>query len=134
MKAYRMILPFILVCGMTLQAAAVQSRSSRKNSAQDRGARKVQKTQGLPKPQTVALSNDDEQRYEQVKAKAKADPTVRSLKAKSDSAMTDAEAREASISYTKALFRKMRQIDGNVGERTELVEQAVLRRINGVNE
>lgn len=74
--------------------------------------------------------DDEQQRYEAVKARAKADPAIVRLKARSDSAATVTEAREASIAYNHALFQKMRELDSSVGERAELVEQAILRRIN----
>lgn len=78
----------------------------------------------------MAQEIGEEHRYEEVKARAKADPVVQGLKEKSDSAISPSQAREAAISYNRALFQRMRELDKTLSERADLVENAILQRIN----
>ncbi|EDY19211.1 hypothetical protein CfE428DRAFT_3388 [Chthoniobacter flavus Ellin428] len=71
---------------------------------------------------------DEEARYEAVKAEAKADPRIRELKEKSDSAESDEAARAASIAYYHALYQRIRDTDQSLTERANLAEEAVVRR------
>ena len=79
---------------------------------------------------TIVGGGPEEARYEQAKAKAKEDPEVKALKVKADQALTEDEARRASVAYNQALFRKLRQIDRVDADRASSVESAILRRIN----
>ncbi len=69
-------------------------------------------------------------RFEQAKAKAAEDPQVKSLKAKADNAATDEESRKALRAYNKALFEKIRRVDGSVAERATRLEAAILKRLS----
>jgi hypothetical protein len=69
-------------------------------------------------------------RYEQAKAKATEDPHVKSLKAKADDATTDEESRKALRAYNKALFDKIRKIDGSVSDRADRMEAAIMKRLS----
>jgi len=80
---------------------------------------------------TISGGNDPaEARYEQAKSKAKEDPAVKALKARADQAATEDEARQASVAYNKALFRKVREIDREAADHASAVEFAIIRRIN----
>ncbi len=68
--------------------------------------------------------------FEQAKAKAAADPEVMELKAKADSAVSDEDARSAQRAYNKALFGRMRKIDGSLDERINSMEAAILKRLD----
>jgi hypothetical protein len=72
---------------------------------------------------------DKERRYLEAKAKAKAEPRLQELKAKADNALTEEEARKASIDYNRALFHRIREIDSSVTDHANAVEEAILRRI-----
>ena len=58
------------------------------------------------------------------------DPQVRSLKARADDAATEEESRKALRAYNKALFEKMRKVDGSLSDRIDRMEAAMLRRLN----
>jgi hypothetical protein len=77
-----------------------------------------------------AESDPEQVRYDQAKAKAKADPEVKALKAKADQATDDATARATSEAYNRTLFRKMKQLDRSISDRADLVEAAILRKIH----
>lgn len=70
----------------------------------------------------------EEAHYEAVKAEAKADPRIRDLKEKSDSAESDEAARTASIAYYHALYQRIRDTDKALTERANLAEEAIIRR------
>jgi hypothetical protein len=82
-----------------------------------------------PSGSDVGSMDDEERRYQEARAKAETDPAVQELKKKSDSALSWDEGREASLAYTHALFGRIREIDGTLAERADLVENAVLKRI-----
>ena len=69
-------------------------------------------------------------RFDQAKAKASEDPEVKELKASADGAATEEEAHTAQRAYNKALFRKMRKIDGTLDERINQMEAAILKRLD----
>ncbi len=69
-------------------------------------------------------------RFEQAKTRAVEDPQVKSLKAKADDAATDEESRKALRAYNKALFEKIRKIDGSVSDRADRLEAAILKRLS----
>ena len=69
-------------------------------------------------------------RYELAKNKAIEDPEVRKLKEKADGAATDDEARKAQRAYNKALFSKMRSIDGTIKDRADRIEAAIIKRLD----
>ena len=70
-------------------------------------------------------------RFDQAKAKASADPEVMELKAAADSAVSEEDTRSAQRAYNKALFGKMRKIDGTLDERINSMEAAILKRLDG---
>ena len=128
MKTLPTFLILLVACGLGYPATADASRHSRK---------RVSQTAPDKAPASSATGetasdgqNNEERRYQEIKARAKADPVVQSLKAKSEAAATEAESRAAAISYNRALFRKVRELDGSLAERAELVENAIIRRIN----
>jgi len=67
--------------------------------------------------------------FDKVKAEAAADPEVTELKTKADSAVFDQEGKDAQRAYNKALYNKMRKIDGSLEERINAVETAILKRL-----
>jgi len=69
-------------------------------------------------------------RYEVAKEKALQDPEVQKLKEKADGATEDAEARKAQRAYNKALFGKMRSVDGSIKDRADRIEAAILKRLD----
>jgi len=81
-------------------------------------------------PAAPPLSDEEERRFEKAKRMAKADPAVQTLKAKADAAMSEKEARETSVAYNRALFEKIKELDSTVSERADLMEQAIMRRID----
>ncbi len=70
-------------------------------------------------------------RFDQAKAKASADPEVMELKAAADSAVSEEDTRSAQRAYNKALFGKMRKIDGTLDERINSMEAAILKKLDG---
>jgi hypothetical protein len=69
-------------------------------------------------------------RFEEVKAKASADPAVAELKAKADAAVFDEEGKNAQRAYNKALFDQMRKIDGGLENRINSYEAAILKKLD----
>lgn len=140
----------ILAVGLSILighgSALAAPRERRVAAGKNSGAREVRSSMGAVAPQkmngeeakapalsapVIAGGTDEEQsRYEQVKAKAKQDPDVVALKAKSDRATTEQDIRQASTDYNRALFQKMRKMDRSVAEYSGLVEAAILKRIN----
>lgn len=68
--------------------------------------------------------------FDAAKAKASEDPEVVELKAKADGAVTDDDARSAQRAYNKALYAKMRELDGSISRRIKEMEAAVLKRLD----
>lgn len=58
------------------------------------------------------------------------DPQISELKEKLDSASSDDEQREVSKEYYRALFNKMRKLDGSMKDRINRMEAATQRRLN----
>jgi outer membrane biosynthesis protein TonB len=79
------------------------------------------KSAATPAPLTDAQKDA---RFHQVQAKALEDPGVRALKMKTHTATTDEEQQKAMQDYRKALFDKMRQLDGTIKDRIDKAEGA----------
>lgn len=132
----------LLALGHTFAANPKQKRAPRSFShtaaMKDSSMAAVRPTETLPSanspeigPSAAAGDNDPEQaRYDVAKARAKQDPEVKTLKAQADQATNEDAARRTSVAYNRTLFRKMRQIDRSLTPRIDLVEAAILRRIN----
>ena len=76
------------------------------------------------------LSNLDEAgKYQAVKALALADEKVLALKAKADSTIDANEAKEASLEYNRALFKKIRVLEPSLDAYVDRLEQAVIKRV-----
>ncbi len=86
--------------------------------------------QGVEPPADADPEAKEKFRFDQAKAKAAEDPDVMELKAKADSAISDEDARSAQRAYNKALFSKMRKIDGSLEERINSMEAAILKRLD----
>ncbi|MCX6977169.1 MAG: hypothetical protein NTX04_04350 [Verrucomicrobia bacterium] len=87
-------------------------------------------------PPVIATPTDidpaalEQLRFNAAKTKAMTKPEIIELKAKADQAATEDDARNAQRTYTKALYREMRQIDETIEERVKAVESAVLKRLD----
>ena len=79
-------------------------------------------------PVSAKSDADEEAHYEAVKEEAKADPRIRELKERADSAVDDEAARAATVAYYRALFQRIRDTDKALTERANLAEEAILRR------
>ena len=80
------------------------------------------------KPDTAGM--DDSTKFKALKALAHEDAQVKELKAKADSAVSEADAHRASVAYNKALFQKIRELDPSVAPYSEKIEQAMMKRLN----
>lgn len=80
------------------------------------------------KPDTAGM--DDAAKFKTLKALALEDAQVKELKAKADSAVSEADAHRASVAYNKALFQKIRELDPSVAPYSEKIEQAMMKRLN----
>ena len=87
--------------------------------------------QGVEPPADADPEVKEKFRFDQAKAKASEDPDVMELKAKADSAVSEEDTRSAQRAYNKALFSKMRKIDGSLEERISSMEAAILKRLDG---
>ena len=85
---------------------------------------------GVEPPPDADPETKEKFRFDQVKAKASEDAEVMELKAKADGAVSDEDARSAQRAYNKALYNKMRKIDGTLDERINAMEAAVLKRLD----
>jgi hypothetical protein len=74
-------------------------------------------------PETLTEEQKDA-RYRDAQAKALEDRNVRALKMKTHAAKTDEEQQKAMQEYRKALFDKMRQLDGSIKDRIDKAEAA----------
>ncbi len=78
-------------------------------------------------------SNDpgevEKAKYDLAKATAVQDEKIVALKEKADAANDEEDGRNALRAYNKALFQKMRTIDGSIRERIDLMEDAVMKRL-----
>ena len=91
-------------------------------------ARSAEAARPATDPQDVFA--EEERRYEAVKEHAKSDQAMQALKDKCDAASGAEEAREASIIYYRALFRKIREMDPSLTDRANQAEAAIVRRLN----
>ncbi len=80
------------------------------------------------KPDTAGM--DDATKFKTLKALALEDAQIKELKAKADSAVSEADAHRASVAYNKALFQKIRELDPSVAPYSEKIEQAMMKRLN----
>ena len=85
---------------------------------------------GVEPPPDADPETKEKFRFDQVKAKASEDAEIMELKAKADGAVSDEDARSAQRAYNKALYNKMRKIDGTLDERINAMEAAVLKRLD----
>jgi hypothetical protein len=125
-----------LVIGVSIlvvQGNAFAARPGKKRAAPRSSPvpAEVRSSAAAARPAAEFPESDPEQvRYDKAKAKAKADPEVKALKAKADQATDDATARATSEAYNRTLFRKMKQLDRSISDRADLVEAAILRKIH----
>lgn len=68
-------------------------------------------------------------KYDEVKSRAVQDEKIIALKEKADAAASEEEGRQALRAYNKALFQKMRTLDSSIRERVDLMEDAVMKRL-----
>jgi len=128
MKRLPMVL--FLIFGLTVPGWGNSFQSSRKHRHHVRrppASRKIVQNAAVSNP--VKSDADEEERYETIKAEAKADPRIRDLKEKADSAVGDEAARNADIAYYRALFQRIRETDKTLTERADLAEEAIMRRL-----
>ncbi len=104
---------------------AAPSKKSRKGKATPGVAAK----DGTEPSADADAETKEKLRFDQAKAQAAEDPGVKELKAKADEAVSDEEARTAQRAYNKALFSKMRKIDGSLDARIDQMEAAILKRL-----
>ena len=91
-------------------------------------------TPGASPKKEVSLADQDANeraQYNDVKAKAMGDKKVQELKSKADGAESPEETRKASRVYYKALYGKMREMDGSLKERIDRMETMTLKRLEG---
>ncbi len=133
MKCHPTFLGALLVCGLAATAWSDSSSPSHLQRTHHHHVRRplVSKTTiaDVEAPTPAKSDAEVESHYEAVKEEAKADPRILELKEKSDSATGDAEGREASIAYYRALFQRIRDTDKSLTERANLAEEAILRRL-----
>jgi len=101
-----------------------------KKSRKGKPAPVVKAPDGTEPPADADPETKEKFRFDQAKARAGEDPEVQELKAKADAAVSDDEARSAQRAYNKALFGKMRKIDGSLEERINQIEAAILKRLD----
>jgi hypothetical protein len=92
------------------------------------GGKKSGKKTAPPKPDTSNL--DDAAKFKLAKATAQEDAAIKELAAKAESAISDADAHNASVAYNKALFRKIRAIDPSLDGYVDKMEEAMMKRLN----
>ena len=72
----------------------------------------------------------EQARFDEVKAKATADPGVAELKTKADASAFDEEGKNAQRAYNKALFEQMRKLDSSLEGRINSMEALILKKLN----
>ena len=77
----------------------------------------------------VASDVDDATRFKNAKTKAQEDAHIKELRSKADSEVNEADAHKALVSYNRALFQKIREIDPSVSDYASMVEQAMTKRL-----
>lgn len=83
----------------------------------------------IPPTTSAEAEVQEKYKYDVARAKALTDPEVLKLKEKAESAVSEDEARKAQRAYTKALFDKMRSVDGSIKERADRIEAGIIRRL-----
>lgn len=68
-------------------------------------------------------------RFRQAKTRASNDPAVQAEWARANAARTDFEKRDALKAYYKALFNRMRRVDGSLRARIAETEQRAMKRL-----
>jgi hypothetical protein len=74
-------------------------------------------------------ASDAFKRFEQTRNQADALPEIAALKEKANSALSGSEVRTASLTYNRALFRKMRELDPSNSAFIRTMEAAMLKRV-----
>ena len=92
-----------------------------------KGKSTTAKTAPANKPDLSTL--DEAGKYQAVKALALADEKVLALKSKADSTIDATEAKEASLEYNRALFKKIRVLEPSLDAYVDRLEQAVIKRV-----
>lgn len=94
----------------------------------------AQGNENAQKKNFAAAMNDDEkekERYREMKAVAQEDKEIKALKGKADAATDDDAQRAAMKKYYKALYQKIRTLDPGLTDRTDRMEKAMVKRIDG---
>ena len=73
---------------------------------------------------------DDSTKYRTVRAMALEEGSIRELKSKADAAINESEAHDASLTYNKALFRKIREIEPSLDGYVDQLETAMMKRLS----
>lgn len=131
MKCHPTFLGMLLICGGASLAWGDSSSAHFQRKHRHHVRRPIVSKASIASVETATPAKSDaeeEEHYEAVKAEAKADPHIRELKEKSDSALDDQAGRDAAIAYYRALFQRIRETDKSLTERANLAEEAVLRR------
>jgi len=131
MKCHPLILGVVFIFGLGLSAWCHPYHPSRKHRHHVRRPIVSRSMIASMEASSVVKSDEDEEaRYEVVKAEAKADPRIRELKEKSDTADGADAARHAAVAYYHALYQRIRDTDQSLTERATLAEEAIIRRLN----
>lgn len=93
---------------------------------------KTQATQATqaPKPEPAAAVEFNRKNYLEIKQKAAADPKVAELGKKLEAASSGEAHKTAARRYTKALFKKMNELDASQPDWYRRMEAAMMRRID----
>jgi outer membrane biosynthesis protein TonB len=82
------------------------------------------------KPEKPDFSGlDDAAKYKAVKDLALKEQVIIDLKAKADTTIDAEDAKQATLAYNRALFRKIREIEPSLDAYVDKLEQAVLKRV-----
>jgi hypothetical protein len=68
--------------------------------------------------------------FKLLKIQALEDPELKALKEKADTTLGDEESRKASITYNRALFRKIRELEPKLNDYTNRVESSLMKTLN----
>lgn len=99
-----------------------------------KGAKNTTKGKKEPAAKTVAVTENMDEAARQaafktLKAQALEDEEIKALKQKADTAVSEADSREAAIAYNRALFRKIRQLEPKLNDYTERVEASLMKML-----
>ena len=118
------------------------AKTTKKKTAEEESSATM--NQGVPfVPATENTTHEEKPKYEdpvaqdakerarlgEVQMKALDDKKVRELQEKADNA-NDEEQIKASKAYYKAMYEKMRELDGSLKNRIDRMEAATLKRLN----